>query len=208
MNGEELCNKLSSMTPNLGMMLGQMNMFCNAGMMLQAIDGNVTVAIDDISENMPRFNVTAQVKNTDFMKGAEKWGEGLAAMGVQCGQVEGNNYMLSLNNTPLFLGVRDDLLYFASDYNVAKADKFSALGDGVSLKSLAKGKLSYSSLDIDKLKNSPLVKSALDGKDENLKEVLNYLDRLNVSTGENKKVEIELTTKQKLSDIIKANLKK
>ena len=208
MNGEELCNKLSSMTPNFGMMLGQMNMFCNAGMMLQAIDGNITVAIDDISENMPHFFVTAQVKNKDFMNGAEKWGDGLAAIGMQCQQVEGNNYLLNFNNTPVFLGVRDDLLYFASDYNVAKGDKFSSLGDGPSLKSLAKGKLSYSSLDIDKLKNSPLAKSAFDGKNEILKEVLNYLDRLNVSTGENKNVEIELTTKQKISDIIKTSLKK
>lgn len=208
MNGEEMCNKLSSMTPYFGMMLGQMNVFCNAGMMLQAIDGNVTVAIDDISENMPHFYVTAQVKNKDFMNGAEKWGDGLAAMGVQCRQVEGDNYSLNINDIPVFLGVRDDLLYFASDYNVAKGDKFSSLEDGASLKSLAKGKLSYFSLDIDKLKNSPLVKSALDGKNEILKEVLNYLDRLNVSTGENRNVEIELTTKQKLSDIIKANLKK
>ena len=208
MNGEDMCNKLSKMTPYFGMMLGQMNMFCNAGMMLQAINGNVTVAIDDITENLPKFYVTAQVKNKDFMNGAEKWGDGLAAMGMQCQQVEADNFMLAANGSKIYLGVRDDMLYFASDYDAAKGGKFSSLKDGSSLKSLAKGKLSYISLDIDKLEDSPLAKSAVEGKDETLTAFLAYFDRLNLSTSKDKNIEVELTTKQKISDLIKTSLKK
>lgn len=207
-DGETLCNKLSSMIPYYSMMLGQMNLFCNAGMMLQAIDGNVTIAIDDITEDFPRFYVTAQVKNKDFMKGSENWSSGLANVGVQCQQVEGDNYMLAVNGSKIYLGVRDDMLYFASDYDAAKGGKFSSLKDGSSLKSLAKGKFSYISLDIDKLEDSPLAKSAVEGKDETLTAFLAYFDRLNLSTSKDKNIEVELTTKQKISDLIKTRLKK
>lgn len=210
-DGETLYQKLGSSNPKYGILLSQLNMFCNAGKMLEAINGNVTVAIDDITEGSPKFYVNAQVKNKDFMKGAENWASGLAALGIQCQQVEGDNYMLMTNLTEskLYFGVRDDMLYFASDYNVAKAgDKFSSLKDGSSLESQTKGKMSYFSVDIDKLKNSSIAKYAIDARGESVKEVLNYLDRLNVSIGENKSTEIELTTKQKISDIIKKNLKK
>lgn len=208
MDGESLFKKLGE-NPTYGMVLSQLNMFCNAGMMLQAIDGNVTVAIDDISEGSPKFFVTAQVKNKDFMKGAENWGNGLASLGMQCQQVEGDNYMLNANGTNVFLGARNDLLYFASDYDVAKAGgKYSAFKDGLTLKSQVDGKLSYFSIDLDKLKNSPLAKSSFDARAEATKEVLSYLDRLNVSVGKNKEAEIELTTKQKISDFVKMGLKK
>ena len=210
-DGETMYQKIGSSNPKYGILLSQLNMFCNAGKMLEAINGNVTVAIDDITEGSPKFYVNAQVKNKDFMKGAENWASGLAALGIQCQQVEGDNYMLMTNLTEskLYFGVRDDMLYFASDYNVAKAgDKFSSLKDGSSLESQTKGKMSYFSVDIDKLKNSSIAKSAIDARGESVKEVLNYLDRLNVSIGENKSTEIELTTKQKISDIIKKNLKK
>jgi len=100
-------------------------------------------------------------------------------------------------------------LYFASDYDVAKAGgRFSSLKDGSTLKSQAEGKLFYLSIDIDKLKESPLAKSSLASKGESAKEVLNYLDRLNISMGQNKSAQLEVTTKQKISDIIKMNLKK
>lgn len=206
MDGETLTKKLGD-NSKYGMMLSQMNLFCNAGMMLQAIDGNVTVAIDDIVNYVPKFYVTAQVKNKDFMKGAENWGEGLAAMGMQCQQVEGENYMLNISETPIFLGVQNDMLYFASDYNVAKTgEKFSSFKDGSTLKSQVDGKFSYFSIDIDKLKDSPIAKSS--DLDESSREILGYFDRLNISVGENKNAEIELTTKQKISDIIKMSIEK
>ena len=41
-----------------------------------------------------------------------------------------------------------------------------------------------------------------------MKDVLGYLDRPNVSVGENKIAEIELTTKEKISDIIKMSIEK
>lgn len=211
MDGETLCQKLGSANPKYGMLLSQMNLFCNAGKMLEAINGNVTVAIDNISDGSPRFYVNAQVKNKDFMQGSENWGSGLAALGIGCQQVEGENYVLNLNSaeTKVYLGVRDDMLYFASDYDVAKAGgKFSSLKDGSSLESRAAGKLSYFSIDIDKLKDSSIAKSVFDAKNESVKEVLSYLDRLNVSIGKNKNAEFELTTKEKISDIIKKNLKK
>ena len=208
-DGETLCKKLGSMNPYYGMLLGQLIMFCNAGMMLEAIDGNVTVAIDDITEDSPRFYMTAQVKNKDFMNGAENWGDGLATLGMLCQRVEGNNYLLQTKENKVYLGVRDDMLYFASDYDVAKAGgRFSSLKDGSTLKSQAEGKLFYLSIDIDKLKESPLAKSSLASKGESAKEVLNYLDRLNISMGQNKSAQLEVTTKQKISDIIKMNLKK
>ena len=208
MDGESLYKKLSG-NSTWGMLLTGMNLYCNAGKMLEAIDGNVTVAIDDIVEGSPKFYFNAHVKNKDFMKGAKDWGTGLATLGFQSQQIEGDNYMLSNSDSKVFLGVRDEMLYFASDYDAAKAgDKFVALKDGSSLKSQAEGKISFFSIDIDKLKNSSFAKSALNGKDETVKEFLNYLDRLNVSIGKNKSAEIELTTKQKISDIIKMNLKK
>lgn len=208
LDGEALAKKLGE-NPTYGMILSQMNMFCNAGMMLQAIDGNVTIAIDNVAEGLPRFYVTAQVKNKDFMKDSKNWGSGLASFGVQCQQLESDNYMLGNNKDKIFFGVRDNLLYFASDSEVAKnGGKYNSLKDGTELKSLAKGKLSYISLDIDKLKDSSFAKSAIEGKGEVLKEILSLLDRLNIITGEDRAVEVELTTKQKISDIIKENVKK
>ena len=105
-------------------------------------------------------------------------------------------------------GVADALaVYFASDYDVAKSGRrFSSLSDGSSLESETEGKLSYLSVDIVRLKDSPLVKSY--AQNESVKAMLGCLDRLNVSIGKNNNAEIELTTKQKLSDIIKTSLKK
>ena len=207
LDGETLCSKLGSMTPYFGMILSQLNMFCNAGLMLQAIDGNVTVAIDDISDS-PRFYVNARVKNKNFMQNAAEWGEGLAPMDIQCQQVEGDNYMISNSDTKIFLGVRNDMLYFASDYDVAKdGGKFSSLKDGTTLETLVDGKLSYFSLDIDKLMKSSLAESFPAFQDVSVKKVIGYLDRLNVSVGKDKATEIELTTKQKISDIIKESIK-
>lgn len=208
-DGEKLYKKLGDASPNSGMLLSQLNIFCNAGMMLESIDGNVTIAIDDISDGSPKFFVNAQVKNKDFMKGAENWGSGLAALGIQCQQVEGDNYVLNISDTPVFLGVQNDMLYFASDYDVAKTGgKFTSLKDGSSLESLTKGKSSYFSLDVDKLKNSSIAKSVFDAQNEKVKEILGYLDRLNVSMDGNKSADVELTTKEKISDIIKMSLKK
>lgn len=208
LDGETLAKKLAE-NPTYGMILSQLNVFCNAGLMLQAIDGNVTVAIDDITEGSPKFYVNAQIKNKNFMQNAAEWGDGLAAMGIQCQQVENDNYMISLNDTKIFLGVRNDLLYFASDYDVAKdGGKFSSLKDGSTLKSLVDGKLSYFSLDIDKLVESPLAESSHVIQVESAKNVLGYLDRLNVSVGKNKNAEFEVTTKQKISDLIKMSVKK
>ena len=206
-DGETLCKKLGSSNPNYSMMLSGLNMFCNAGKMLEAIDGNVTVAIDDITDDSPRFCVTAQVKNKDFMRGAEHWGEGLAVLGMQCRQLEGDSYVLSTQGSKVCLGVLGDMLYFASDYDVAKSGRrFSSLSDGSSLESETEGKLSYLSVDIVRLKDSPLVKSY--AQNESVKAMLGCLDRLNVSIGKDNNAEIELTTKQKLSDIIKTSLKK
>ena len=175
--------------------------------MLQAIDGNVTVAIDDISDS-PRFYVNARVKNKNFMQNAAEWGEGLAPMDIQCQKVEGDNYMISNSDTKIFLGVRNDMLYFASDYDVAKdGGKFSSLKDGTTLETLVDGKLSYFSLDIDKLMKSSLAESFPAFQDVSVKKVVGYLDRLNVSVGKDKATEIELTTKQKISDIIKESIK-
>ena len=58
------------------------------------------------------------------------------------------------------------------------------------------------------IRGSSGFKSVFDAKNESVKEVLSYLDRLNVSIGKNKNAEFELTTKEKISDIIKKNLKK
>lgn len=116
--------------------------------------------------------------------------------------------MLTAKNLTNYLGVRDESLYFASDYDVAKnGGKFSSLKDGASLESQAEGKLFYLSLNIDKLGESPLLKSQLVSQDQ-VKEILGYLDRLNVSMDKNKNAVIELTTKQKIIDILKMNMKK
>lgn len=207
MDGETIYNKLSQ-NPQTSTVLSMMNVYCNTGMMLQAIDGDVSVAIDEISDGPSKYYITAHVKNKDFMKGAEEWGDKLGFLGIQCHQVEGDNYMLTAKNLTNYLGVRDESLYFASDYDVAKnGGKFSSLKDGASLESQTEGKLFYLSLNIDKLGESPLLKSQLVSQDQ-VKEILGYLDRLNVSMDKNKNAVIELTTKQKIIDILKMNMKK
>ena len=206
-DGEALLKKLGEI-PTYGMILPQLSSFCNVDLMLQAIDGNVTVAIDEISDDSVKFLFTAQVKNKDFMAKAGEWESTLANFGMECQQIEGDNYMLNANDVHFCLGVRNDMLYFASDYDVAKrGGTFTSLKDGSSLSSLIKGKLFYFSLDMKKL-NEILAKSGSLARDESVQKIFSYLDRLNMSSNESKVVEIELTTNKKISDIIKENVKK
>ena len=207
-DGEALLKKMGE-NPLYSMMLPQLSTFCNVDLMLQAIDGNVIVAVDNISDHTVDFLVTAQVKNKDFMAKAGEWGNNLAQFGMNCQQIEGDNYMINANDINFCLGVRNDMLYFASDYDVAKSGgKFTALENGTSLSSLTDGKLTYFSFDIEKLQQILSTSSASFARDESARKVMEYLDRLNISVGENKNAEIELTTKQKISDIIKMSIEK
>lgn len=207
LNGEAIYKKVSE-NSTYGILLSGLNLYCNAGQMLQAIDGNVCLTIDDVSDDKFKFFVNAQVKNTDFMKGANQWGNGLAALGIQCQQIEGDNYLINKDDSKLYLGVRNNTLYFASDYDLAKeGSKQSLLNDNPSFASQVAGKMFYLSLDFAKLKDIPIIKSAL-GKNEVVNNILNNIDRLNTSKGENMDIDVELTTKQNISDIIKKNLKK
>ena len=204
-NGEALYDELGSNSLQYGMMLGMLDGFCNAGKMLQSIDGNVTVAVDDISGRLPKFHVTACVKNTDFLKGAESWGSGLSAFGMECHRVGEDRYLIGNRDFELHLGVRDGILHLASDKEDAASD--SSAG-GSSLASCVEGKLYHFSLNIDKLVNDVRFKSAFDVNNEAVKEFLSILEQLDVSVGKDLKVEIELKTKQKVSEILMKNIKR
>ena len=203
LDGEALYNKLCK-NPQTATVFSMMNLYCNTGLMFQAIDGNVVMAFDNISDGQSnKYYVNAHVKNKDFMKGAEEWESNMAPLGLLCHQVEGDNYMISANDVTNYFGVRGESLYFASDLDAAKtAGKLNS-----SLESQIKDKLFYLSLDIDKLVKSPYAKSQL-GIEGFAQLVLNYFDRLNVSVVKRTDFEIELTTKQKISDILKMTLTK
>jgi hypothetical protein len=207
-DGEAFYKKLGE-NPLMGAVLPQLSAFCNMDLMLQAIDGNVSVAVDEVSDNSVKFLFTAQVKNKDFMAKAGEWESNLANFGMQCQQIEGDNYMLSVNGTNFCLGVRDDMLYIASDYDIAKGGgKFTSLKDGSSLSSIVDGKVLYFSLDMKKLKEILSASDPSFRRDESVQKVFGYLDRLNMSSDEPMVGEIELTTNQKISDIIKENVEK
>jgi len=202
LDGEDMM-KSQSTDPTFGMALEGLKTYFNVGKMLQAIDGNVAIAINDEST----FYAGIEVDDDEFMKGAQGLESGMSALGIQCKKTGSESYTIESGDASVYLGVRDDILYLTSDYDAAKAgSKYSSFKDGSSLKSQADDKLFYLSIDLNKLAKSSFATSSFDAVETKL--VLKYFDRLNASATDDNCLEIELTTKQKISDILKSEEEK
>lgn len=202
LDGEGLYKKLSE-GPTSEMLFSGLKLYCSdADLILKAIGGDVLVELGKNDDN-PWFLFNAHVKNKDFMKNAQTWGSGLPASSFLCQKIDKDNFMIQNAEDKYYFGVRDDVLYATSDTKMLNSSK-----DDSSFGSRAAGKLFYLSICVNSLKKISDVKSSLEAKDESANELFNSLDHLNVSVSENGIFELELTTKEKISDLIKMNLKK
>ena len=184
------------------------NLCVDADMMLKSIDGDVSFELSDIISSQTNYTLRAQVTNQDFLKNANGWNMGFLGKSYSFKSIGNNSYMLQGEGKTSYFGVKDDLAYFTSNQNDAKniksniSDSFTA-----SNKSEIKGKIFYASLNVSKLSSIPEMQNMMGDNRELLDPVFANIDRFTISATDYLHYDVELATKEKISDFIKGYLK-
>lgn len=113
-SGEKLLQLLRRI-PRLRTMLLALNMVIDADMMLCSVDGDVTLTLSPCKRPMQSdYLLTAELSNTDFLAHADDWKTGIAS-GVQFVDRGNNDYLIIYNGKSIFFGLRDGRLYITSN---------------------------------------------------------------------------------------------
>lgn len=179
-----------------------LNMIVDADMMIKSIDGDLCIELGDISANHTRATLTAQIKEYQFLQNAEDWKTGLTkSFGISLSQLSPQEFCLEKEADKYFFGVRDDMLYLASDNvaatNVCRKNSYKELNP---YQSDIKGSRLYVTADVGMLLGT--VGNMLPGFGGR---GLDF-DRLNLKMTDSRHIRLELTSKDSMSDKIKALL--
>ena len=188
----------------LRLFLVGVNLCVDADMMLKAIDGDVCFELSDISS----YTLKAQVTNQDFLKNANEWNTGFLGKNYSFKSIDKNNFMLQGVGNTTFFGVNDNVAYFTSNQHVTNNKGSNASDDFVTNKQPEiEGKIFYASVSVNKLARLPKMQNMLNDDNKKLNVFLDKIDRFAVSATDYLHYDIELSTKEDLSDFIKELLK-
>ena len=188
----------------LRLFLVGVNLCVDADMMLKAIDGDVCFELSDISS----YTLKAQVTNQDFLKNANEWNTGFLGKNYSFKSIDKNNFMLQGVGNTTFFGVNDNVAYFTSNQHVTKNKGSNASDDFVTNKQPEiEGKIFYASVSVNKLARLPKMQNMLNDDNKKLNVFLDKMDRFTMSATDYLHYDIELSTKEDLSDFIKELLK-
>lgn len=188
----------------LRLFLVGVNLCVDADMMLKAIDGDVCFELSDISS----YTLKAQVTNQDFLKNANEWNTGFLGKNYSFKSIDKNNFMLQGVGNTTFFGVNDNVAYFTSNQYVTNNERSDTSDNFVtSNKPEIQGKIFYASFSVNKLARLPKMQNMLNDDNKKLNVFLNKIDRFTVSATDYLHYDIELSTKEDISDFIKQLLK-
>ncbi|MBQ9523903.1 MAG: DUF4836 family protein [Bacteroidaceae bacterium] len=192
----------------LRLFLVGVNLCVDADMMLKAVDGDVCFELSDITSQQANYTLKAQVTNQDFLKNANEWNTGFLGKSFSFKSIDKNNYMLQGAGSTTYFGVKDNIAYFSSNQNVTSNEGSNTSDNFVSNnKSEIEGKIIYASISMNKLSRLPEIQNMM-GKDSQMLNVFfDKMDRFTVSATDYLHYDIELTTKEDISDFIKQFLK-
>ena len=192
----------------LRLFLVGVNLCVDADMMLKAVDGDVCLELSDITSQQANYTLKAQVTNQDFLKNANEWNTGFLGKSFSFKSIDKNNYMLQGAGSTTYFGVIDNIAYFSSNQNVTNNDRSNTSDNFVANnKSEIEGKIIYASISMNKLSRLPEIQNMM-GKDSQMLSVFfDKMDRFTVSATDYLHYDIELTTKEDISDFIKQFLK-
>lgn len=176
--------------PQLRTTLLALNMVIDADMMLRAVDGDVTLTLSPCKLPMQSdYLLTAELSNTDFLAHADDWKTGFAS-GVQFVDRGNNDYLIIYDGKKVFFGLRDGRLYVTSN---PQLNLQTALPEELEAE---QGKYLRAYLD---------AKRTLDylGLPHYLHPyIAGWLNRLTLTVTSAESMELQLTTKQPIEDIL------
>lgn len=190
------------------LLLVGINLCMDADMLLKSVDGDVSFELSDITSKQVDYTFKAQVSNQDFIKNANEWNTGFLGNGYSFKAIDNNNYMLQGEGKVSYFGVKDDLVYLTSNQDVAKDIKSNTSDSFASTnKSEITDKVFYASINVSRLSGIQEIQNMMGGNKDMYNPVLGNIDRFTVSATDYLHYNIELTTKQNISDFIKQLLK-
>ena len=190
------------------LLLVGINLCMDADMLLKSVDGDVSFELSDITSKQVDYTFKAQVSNQDFIKNANEWNTGFLGNGYSFKAIDNNNYMLQGEGKVSYFGVKDDLVYLTTNQDVAKDIKSNTSDSFASTnKSEITDKMFYASINVSRLSGIQEIQNMMGGNKDMYNPVLGNIDRFTVSATDYLHYNIELTTKQNISDFIKQLLK-
>lgn len=184
-SGENLLPLLRRI-PQLRTTLLAINMVFDADMMLRSVDGDVTLTLSPSKQPMQSdYLLTAELSNTDFLAHADDWKSGIAS-GVQFVDRGNNDYLIIYDGRKVFFGLRDGRLYITSN---PQLNLQTVLPEELEAE---RGKYLRAYLD---------AKRTLDYLDLP-PHVVGWMDRLTFTVTSAESMELQLTTKQPIEDIL------
>ena len=192
----------------LRLFLVGINLCVDADMMLKAVDGNVCFELNDILLNKADFTLKAQVTNQDFLENTNEWNTGFLGKSYSFKSIDKNNYILQGVGNTTYFGVKDNLAYISSNQSVTNNEKSNTSDNFVTNnKSQIDGKVIYASVNMNKLARLPMIQNMMNDDSRKLNAFFDKMDRFNVSATDYLHYDVELTTKEDISDFIKQFLK-
>lgn len=192
----------------LRLFLVGINLCVDADMMLKAVDGNVCFELNDILLNKADFTLKAQVTNQDFLENANEWNTGFLGNSYSFKSIGKNNYILQGVGNTTYFGVKDNLAYISSNQSVTNNEKSNTSDNFVTNnKSQIDGKVIYASVNMNKLARLPMIQNMMNDDSRKLNAFFDKMDRFNFSATDYLHYDVELTTKEDISDFIKQFLK-
>lgn len=184
------------------------NLCMDADMVIKSIDGDVSFELSDISNKKYDYTLKAQVNNKDFLKNAKDWNIGFLGKNSVFKAIDDNTYMIQESNGKSYFGVFDNQMYFSSNQDVSKLTESTASDNFVKKnKSKIADKIFYASISVRKLADFPELQNITRDDKGSMKLFCSNIDRVTVSATDFLHYEVEITTKEKLSDFVKELMK-
>lgn len=201
-DGNDLLNLLRS-NPSIRTMLLMLNMIVDADMMIKSLDGDLAIEVGDIVNKKLRLSLAAQIKDQKFLQNAKDWNSGLTKnFGINLSPLNPMEFVLEKGTDKYFFGVSHALFYVASDVmaasHVCHKNSYKELNP---IKKNIRGSRFFVTANVDMLLQQmgdlPL---GFHGNNPGF-------DRLNLSMKDSRHISVELTSKDKMPDMIKDLLK-
>ena len=192
--------------PSLRTFLIALNMCVDADMMLRSVEGDASLVWPTLNLLNLKPLFTATLTNKDFLRNVNDWKTGLATEnGVQFRVLKDNDFYLKANSLPVWFGVRNNLLYVTPNSSLASQACLSSSSTEIdALKSKIMGKVFYASLNVSSVLSSIAPFALILGASPAVYEVLDAVERLNLSATDTRHFTLELKCKKDSSQILLA----
>lgn len=178
----------------LRMTLMLMNMCVDADMIIQAIDGDVTVTATAAND----YLLTAKLANTDFLANVNDWGT--AAMGIHFEKITQTDYIIKYGHQTVYFGIVGRQLYIASNPAMVAIARKPA--PETKLLPDAQGKYLCGTVSIGHFVRSNTSLASLLGLSPLARKVVEEVERIDVTADAPSDIELRLSTVHSMREII------